>query len=260
MIKGILRWLRLPELKDIEDLDDPRTTQRHAQIIKQKKFLRKLYVDCYRQYQDAVALFPDGKYVELGSGGGFVKDIIPSVITSDILFLSNIDLCFSAQNMPFKDDSVDAFFMFNVFHHIKDPGHILKELNRCLCPGGKIVMIEPANTLWGRFIWQHFHHEVFDPSAGWRVAGTGPLSSANGALPWIIFCRDREQFEQQFPSLQINQMRYQMPLRYLISGGVSMRPLLPSISYNIVKGIEFLLSPLNPWIGMFFTIEIQKKF
>jgi SAM-dependent methyltransferase len=257
MIKGILRYLRLPELSG-KNLDDPGTTERHARIIKQKSFLRKIYVDCYKQYQDALAITPGGIYVELGSGGGFVKDIIPNVITSDILSLSNIDIRFSAQNMPFRDESVDAFFMFNVFHHIKDPSHILRELNRCLRPGGKIVMIEPANTLWGRFVWQHFHHEVFDPSAGWAVEGEGPLSSGNGAIPWIIFCRDREEFERRFPSLPINRIRYQMSLRYLISGGVSMRSLLPSIFYPVIKGIEFLLSPFNRWIGMFFAIEIEK--
>lgn len=48
--------------------------------------------------------------------------------------------------MPFQDKSVSAFMMIDVLHHIKDSRQFFKEMQRCLKPGGKIVMIEPANT------------------------------------------------------------------------------------------------------------------
>ena len=69
--------------------------------------------------------------------------------TSDVIELPGVDKCFSALDMPFEDDSVDAFFMFDVLHHINDSAGFFAELNRCLKNGGKAVMIEPANTLWG---------------------------------------------------------------------------------------------------------------
>jgi len=161
--------------------------------------------------------------------------------------------------MPFKDSCIDAFFMINVFHHIKNPNKFLNEISRCLKPGGKIVMIEPAKTFFSSFIYQHFHHEDFNPEAGWHVTGEGPLSNANGALPWIVFCRDRSRFYREAQSLSIKTMRYHTPIRYLVSGGVSMRPLIPICFYPLIKAIEFLLSPFNRWIAMFFTIEIVKK-
>ncbi|MBK8443443.1 MAG: hypothetical protein IPL35_08515 [Sphingobacteriales bacterium] len=56
-------------------------------------------------------------------------------------------------------------------------------------------MSEPANTAWGRFFYQNFHHEPFQPeAASWEIPSTGPLSGANGALPWIIFKRDIDLF------------------------------------------------------------------
>ena len=48
------------------------------------------------------------------------------------------------------------------------------------------------------------------------------------------------------------------PLLYLLSGGVSLRQLLPSFTYGAVRLLEALLKPLNPYGGMFMTVEIEK--
>jgi SAM-dependent methyltransferase len=255
----IIEWLKLPEIRDIENLDDPGVTLLHAKIIRQKSFLKKLYVDFYREFLKAVPQ-PRGKtIVELGSGGGFIKDVIANVTTSDILNLPNVDRVFSALDMPFENSSVDAFFMVDVLHHVSDPKAFFKEALRCLKIGGKIVMIEPANTCWSRFIYKNFHHEPFDTQAPWQLAaGGGPLSKANGALPWIIFSRDRRNFEKEFPSLRIVGMKNHTPFRYLLSGGLTLRQLLPAFTYPVVKGIEYVLSPMRDLLGMFQTIELEK--
>lgn len=146
----------------------------------------------------------------------------------------------------------------NAFHHIENIKPFLDEVNRCLKVGGKMVMVDEANTPWSRFIFQSFHHEMFDPSEGWSFEKVGPVSSANGALAWIVFYRDRLKFEKWFPALKIVMLKPHTPFRYLISGGVSMRQLLPSFTYPIIKGIETILSPLNRYIGMFLTVEIEK--
>lgn len=259
MFKIIKEWLRLPEVKNISSLDAPETTELHAQIIKSKPFLQNIYAGHYDILKKAIPQYPQGKFVELGSGGGFIKEINPEVITSDVLALKNVDLCFSGESMPFEDQSVHIFFMIDVMHHIKNPRRVLSEMNRCLTKGGRIIMIEPANTLWGRFIFQNFHHEPFDPKAGWKIEGDGPMSDANGALPWIIFSRDRKQFETEYPSLKIITFKCHTPFRYLISGGVSMKQLLPTVTYPLIKAIEFILTPLNPWMGMFCRIELEKE-
>ena len=255
----IIRWLKLPETGKVVNLDDLSTALLHAKIIQKKPFLKKLYIDFYNQFKKSVSNNLDTKLlVEIGSGGGFIKDIIPNVITSDIINLPNVDKHFSALEMPFEDNTVDVYFSINVLHHINDVRVFFKELNRCLKIGGKAIMIEPANTLWSRFIYQNFHDEPFDPKEGWGFEKVGSLSSANGAIPWIIFYRDRLQFEEEFPTLKILKLKPHTPFRYLASGGVSMRQLLPSFTYNMVKGIEMILSPLNKYLGMFLTIEIEK--
>jgi len=254
----IIDWLRLPETKDIKDLDDPATTLLHAKIIQRKPFLKRIYVDFYRQFRKAVSDLEGKVLVELGSGGGFIKEMIGNVITTDVLDLPNVDKVLSATDMPFEQGSVDAFFMFDVLHHITDPRAFFKEALRCLKSSGKIIMIEPANTWWSRFIYRNFHHEIFDTQGQWELEEIGPVSHGNGAMSWIIFSRDRDIFEDEFPSLRIVGMQNHTPLRYLLSGGLTLRQLVPSFTYPVIKSVEYLLSPANNLLGMFQTIELEK--
>lgn len=252
--------LRLPEARLIADLDDPRTTILHGRIIRRKPFLFRLYTEFYaRLAQGLAGASSVAKVVELGSGGGFIKEVLPGVVTSDILQVPGVDVRFSAEHMPFGDASIDAFLMINVFHHVKDARAFLRELDRSLKPRGRIVMIEPANTAWGRFISTRFHHEDFDPAAGWHIEGDGPLSRANGALPWIVFDRDREKFEREFPGLRLTTFDPHTPLKYLVSGGLTIRQLLPGICYRLVAGVEWLLRPFNGWLGMFYDVALTKR-
>ncbi|MHC4790683.1 MAG: class I SAM-dependent methyltransferase, partial [Planctomycetota bacterium] len=66
--------------------------------------------------------------------------------------------------------------------------------------------------------------------------------------------------EEEFPSLRIVRMRNHTPLRYLLSGGFTLYQLVPSVTYPVVKAIEFALSPVNDWLGMFQSIELEKTY
>jgi len=254
----IIDWLKLPETMEVKDLDDPATSVLHARILQKKKFLRNLYIDFYTELK-SLLVESDGKFlVELGSGGGFIKELIPNVVTSDIRELPNVDKVLSASQMPFDDNSVDGFVMLDVLHHLSDLRGFFREAQRCLKDGGKVIMIEPASTVWSRFVYKNFHHEDFDAKAGWSVKQGGPLSGGNAALAWIIFSRDRDIFEKEFSKLQIIRIRVHTPFAYLLSGGFTVRQLVPSCTYGAVRLVEHLLSPANRFLGMFQTIELQK--
>jgi SAM-dependent methyltransferase len=256
---SLLKKLKLPEIHSGKPADDAAMTLLHREILGRKPFLRRLYVDFYKELADAVGYTPDTTVVELGSGGGFIKELYPKIITSDVLELTTVDKIFSACAMPFADDSLNAIMMIDVLHHIPDVRAFFREARRCLRPGGRVAMVEPANTPWGRFIYKNFHHEVFNPAAGWEFESLGPLSTANGAIPWIIFHRDRRQFESEFPSLRVVQTRFHTPFCYLLSGGFTLRQLAPAWSYPVFKALEFCLSPLNSLLGMFETIILEKS-
>ncbi len=254
----LVKWLQLPEMEQY-DLDDPRLTEQRKQIILGKPFLKKVYIDWYNRIKERLADVPAGKLVEIGSGAGFFKEIVPQVITSDIMPLSSTDITFSAEDMPFADGELSAITMVDVLHHIPNARLFFKEAVRTLKPGGKIVMIEPSNSAWGRFIFSNFHHEPWEPGGGWELPSSGPLSGANGALPWIIFVRDRKQFEQEFPELKITYIKQHTPLRYLLSGGVSLKAMVPSWSSGLFSLIENISSPISGAFSMFQTIEVTRK-
>lgn len=260
MLSKLINSLKLPESSQLKDLDNPDNIYCLRRIIQRKLFLKNVYLSFYQVFIKALANYPmEGDVVELGSGAGFFKKVYPQAITSDIIPYEGVDLVFSGLAMPFKDNSVRAFLMIDVLHHIKDSRLFFQEMQRCLKNNGKIVMIEPANTLFSRFIYTHFHHEPFDPKGGWGFEEGGPLSGANMAIPYIIFHRDLRQFLGDFPELKIISIKIHTPFRYLLSGGLSFRQLLPSWSYYLIVLLEFILSPLNPLLGMFMTVELKKR-
>lgn len=254
----LIKRLLSTEKNEDADLDDPATTLLHAAIIRRKRFLRELYREYYTVMRDNLPPVDGPVVIEIGSGGGFIKEIIPTARTSDIMPVPGLDLCFSATDMPLGDQSVDCFCMINTLHHIPDPAAFFRECTRCLRPGGNVVMIEPANTPFSRLIYTRFHHEPFDPAAGWTLPPGGPLSTSNQAMPWIIFCRDRAHFERDFPALRIRAIARHTPLRYLLSGGFTCRQLLPDCLYPAATLADrHLLRPALPLLALFMTITLH---
>lgn len=247
--------------KDVSHLDLPETSLAHRTIILSKPFLKRIYVDWYVQFKNyCEQQSVQGKIVEIGSGGGFLKDVYPQVITSDIMPLSVCDMQFSAEKMPFEEDTLKAIFMLNVLHHIPNNEAFFSEAQRTLVKGGFIYMIEPATTWFSKIIYKNFHHEPFDEKASeWKFASKGPLSDANGAIPWLIFKRDYKKFEQLFPELELINFQYHTPLKYLLSGGLSKPNLVPYFLFGVVSFIEKIISPLNSKIALFQTIIVRKK-
>ena len=145
--------------------------------------------------------------------------------------------------------------MIDVFHHISNVEKFFEEAKRCVKPGGQILMIEPWNTRWSKFVFTKLHHENFDPDSNWQFKSHGPLSSANGALPWIVFERDYEIFKKKYPNWKLDIVKLFMPFSYLLSGGVSIRTLVPGWSYTSIRYLEELLNQ-KKW-AMFAFIKIQ---
>jgi hypothetical protein len=136
----------------------------------------------------------------------------------------------------------------------------LQEACTVLKKDGLIVMIEPANTLWGRFIYTRLHHENHDTKGGWKFQEGYPMSNANCALPWIVFFRDRKLFESGFPGLTIGNTKFHTSFIYLLSGGVTFRLLAPGFLFKPLLLLDNLLCRISPQFAMFMTIKIRKMF
>ena len=240
-------------------IDDPKTTQLRKKIILEKPFLKRIYEEWYMFIASSL---PQGKepILELGSGAGFLREFIPGLIASDILQLADVDIILDGYSLPFRNSALRGIIMVNVFHHLCRPKVFLKEATRCVQPAGVLLMIEPWVTPWSRWVYQRLHHEPFLPQAqDWGFERGGPLSAANGALAWIVFDRDRKLFETDFSEWKIQEIKLIMPFRYLVSGGVSLKNLVPGWSYPFWKNLEKILQPHMHKLAMFAQISLVRQ-
>ena len=252
------RWLAHPLTASLAD-DDPKTTELRKQIIQSKPFLKAIYEEWYEKLATEVPRGTGG-VLELGSGAGFLSGYIPGLITSEVFPCSNVSVILNAQNMPMEDASLRAIVMTDVLHHMPDVRRFFAEASRCLRSCGRILMIEPWVTPWSAFVYQRFHSEPFLPEAkDWEFAESGPLSGANVALPWMVFVRDRARFQKEFPEFEIEEIRPFLPFRYLLSGGVSMRSLMPGFTHGVCALLERSLDFQRDRLGMFAFLAVRKR-
>lgn len=241
-------------------LDDPGRVIEIRATLARKKELRKIYARIYRNYAEVASRCPGGGlFIELGSGGGFAKDHLPALVTTDILPYDGVDRVVDATAMPFEPGALSGIFMQNVLHHIPNPEAFFSEAVRCLKPGGKIYLFEPYRGWPSQWIYKWLHHEPFDDqAAGWTFQTSGPVSGANGAMPWLIFFRDRTRFERLYPALRIRSIRREMPLQYWASGGLSKPCVAPGPLFSAVQSVDRLLEKLAPQTASFFSAEIER--
>jgi hypothetical protein len=72
------------------DLDSPETTSQRRDLVRNHPYLRALYDYWYSSICEALPSQP-GQVLELGSGGGFLSEYIPDLITSDVFPVPGVD-------------------------------------------------------------------------------------------------------------------------------------------------------------------------
>lgn len=242
------------------DLDGPERERTIRELLGRKPALRRYYGEVYQRYADLLSRCPPGAALEIGSGGGFVKDVIPTMITSDVIPYPSLDRVIDATAMPFADAELAAICMHNVFHHIADVESFLAEAARVLKPGGRMLIVDQYPSWLSGPIFSHAHSEPFDPAAEtWGFASSGPLSGANGALAWIVFVRDRARFNALFPELELTRLAPHSPLRYWLAGGLRSWSLLPGWAFRPATWLDHALSRLSRALASFADIEIRRR-
>ena len=241
-------------------LDDPSRGDWLRRRITSKKCLRRWYLEVYRRYAECLARTPcHGTALEIGSGGGFLKSVMPEIVTSDVLAYRDVDLVLNATGLPFQDGSLRFVCMLNVFHHISDVSAFLKEVTRCLKPGGRVLIVDQHVGWISRFILRYLHTECFAPRAvEWRFESTGPVSGANGALTWIVFRRDCEIFCNRFSSLELARYSPHTPLGYWLSGGLRRWSIMPGLLFPVASLFDRILTRVHQDFGSFVDVELCK--
>ena len=211
------------------DYDNPERVQYIRSILQKKYAIQRWYRKIYGCYLDTYKkIGANGIAIEIGSGASFAKEVLPNLITSDIIKYDGVDLITDAGKMPFSDSSLKLVVLCHVFHHIADPREFLSEIERCLIPGARTLIIDQHCGFFSSIILRYFHNEDWNPQAlSWSFQSSGPLSGANGALSWVVFQRDLEIFHRQFPELRLVRYETTDPLYYWLAGGLQRWSLLP---------------------------------
>jgi SAM-dependent methyltransferase len=202
------------------------------EIMRTKPSLRRVYERVYGKMLDAANTYVPGARVcvELGSGGGFLAEIAPNVVTSDVRVVTGLDVVYDAQDAPLRSESVDVVFAMHVIHHIPRVRRFFAELVRLLRPGGALIAVEPYWSPLAKLMYKHMHPEPFDERAeAWEFESTRAMSS-NQAMSYLILERDRTTFERQFPAFEIIELGAFGGPSYLLTGGTWKRKLLPDRS------------------------------
>lgn len=257
------RWLMEPEVYGCE-VDGSERLAAHKIVLQRKALIR----DVFREFHEIFLRLDDkyfsgeGKAVELGSGVYPVKESAPQVAATDVVGAPHLDYILDACAMHLPSSSVRAFYLQNVFHHLPFPSRFFAELERTLVPGGGAIIIEPADGVLASFLYPRlFASESYDKEAtGWEAEMGGPMSGANQALSHVIFERDADRFSHEHPGLEVVHCDVLGNwLRYLVSGGLNFRPLVPPSAAIVLRGVEWLLKPARRWIGLHKVIVIRKR-
>jgi SAM-dependent methyltransferase len=235
----------------------------HRQVLRSKPMLRRLFADFYSRCRrtDEHYFSAPGLRIEIGSGSSFMKEMYPDVVTSDVKQLPFLDVVCRGEALPFSDGSVRALYGINVFHHLPSPRDFFRELVRVLGSGGGAVLIEPYHGPIARRVFGGLHaSETFDTDAKrWETTSTGPMSAANQALSFIVFKRDIAAFNREFPQLTLLADEPHTHLRYIVSGGVNFRQLLPDVFDPAIVLAERVFAPLAPLLALQHTLVLRKS-
>jgi SAM-dependent methyltransferase len=223
------------------------TLSQYREIWNRKSVLRLLYDDIFQRVADCVV---NGPTLELGGGIGNLKEKIASLISSDIQFSPWLDLVADAQRLPFADNSLSNIVMVDVLHHIEFSSLLFREAARVLCPGGRLVLVEPGITFGSTLFFRIFHHEPVtmnvDPLAEGSPDQHRDPYDSNQAIPTLLATRYREQFHQKFPELCIRETKWFSFVAYPCSGGFKRWSL---ISERVARKLLWIEKKLEPRFG-----------
>jgi SAM-dependent methyltransferase len=225
------------------------------------------YKELYQVQMERVAYQPSSRILEVGSGSSVLKKFFPSVLTSDFLPLDNVDVCADAQRLgenPEIGTGFDAIVMTNVLHHIQEPLKFFEGANHILKPGGKICFLEPYFSLLSYALYRStasIHKEGIDfmvrsPNL---TNYSGPLSSANMALPQLMLIR-RKFFDEVSKNFEIKSVDYFTSLSYFVTGGAKKNYGVPEKIFQPYFNFDRILARLFPKIfASFFIAVLEKK-
>jgi len=219
-------------------------TTRNFEYWEKKPTLRRIYKTFHELLADHIVSHSEGSIVELGSGLGNIKEVIPDCIRTDIFphpWNAQVE---NAYSLSFSNSSVSTLILFDVFHHLRFPGTALREFNRVLVPGGRVIIFEPCLSMLGLLVYGFFHHEPL-----------GMKEPIQWVAPFLWSPRDVDyyaaqanasrvflgrEFERHLRDWEIVKIQRFSAISYVASGGYSQFQFYPDFAYPFMRMMDHL--------------------
>ncbi|MDI1248210.1 MAG: class I SAM-dependent methyltransferase [Lacunisphaera sp.] len=237
--------------------------QRNRAAWARKPMLREIYHDFYRRIAAWINPAIPGPVVELGSGMGRIKDVIPQCVTTDLFpnpWLDRRENCYA---LSFADGSVSHLILFDVWHHLRYPGTALREFHRVLAPGGRLILFEPAASWVGRLVYHFFHHEpvaVRDPITWLAPAGFSAADAdyyaAQGSATRLFWWGEGH---ARLTGWRLREVRPLTSFDYFASGGFSGPHLGGRFLHGLMRALDCVTSPLPRVFAARLLVVLEKE-
>jgi SAM-dependent methyltransferase len=212
-----------------------------------KPVLQRAYRDFHRRIAAHVDPAVPGRIVELGSGIGNIRDVIPDCVRTDLFANPWIDQVENAYDLTFADGELSHVILFDVFHHLQHPRTALRECRRVLAPGGRVIIFDPYVSFAGWLVYGPMHHEPIGSDQPGFDAHQHAYYAAQGNATRVFWGGEAPQILDG----------WNMPARerigawaYALTGGYSKPQLYPAALYPVVRQLDAIAEALPKLLAL----------
>ncbi len=217
-------------------------------------------------YKEMMQQAVPGKTLDLGSGIGTFKEYFPDIITSDIEKTPFVDRAVSCYEIEKSDILWDNLLAVDVLHHLRFPIKFFESAAKSLNTGGRIILTEPAATIFGNIFYKVCHHEPIESrkiTSPFSFDPNGPNEEfANMGMGMGLFKINIESVKTIISKfgLTLHTILYRDVLAYPLTGGFSKPQLVPLSLIKIIFQLETKLPQIIlRTIGLRMLIVLEKK-
>jgi SAM-dependent methyltransferase len=204
----------------------------------------------YRGFHELIASRLDrsipGDIVELGSGMGSIKEVIPDCVTTDLFPNPWLDRQENAYSLNFPEGSLSNLILFDVWHHLRYPATALAEFRRVLAPGGQVIVFDPAISWTGRLAYGLFHHEpvglnlpmTWEAPPGFKPDDADYFAAQGSATRVFWWRKDRS----RLTGWEVREVTPLPSFEYFATGGFSGREIGGPRAFRFLRHLDGVLA------------------
>jgi SAM-dependent methyltransferase len=237
--------------------------QANARHWRRKPILQEIYREFHVEIAKEIRRDLPGQIVEIGSGIGNLKSVVPDALATDLFPNPWIDRIENAYALSFTDGSVSNLILFDVWHHLQYPGTALAEFHRVLTPGGRLIIFDPAMGMLGRIVYGFFHHEPLgmrEEIRWWAPADFSPTElayyAAQGNAQRVFFSN---KWISGLGNWETVRRRLWAAIPYVGSGGFTGPQLYPRSLLPALRMLDRALSRVPAVFATRLLVALEKR-